>query len=59
MSMGGTTAMAITQALGSDAAATGLSPDEPLRARGGLLEFRTIADAARGPPRDPVVLERA
>jgi hypothetical protein len=59
MSMGGTTAMAITQALGFNAATAGLNAADSRRARGRMLELLTIADAARGPPRDCVVLERA
>jgi hypothetical protein len=59
MSMGGTTAMAITRALGSDAATADLNAADGRRAQGRMLEFLTIADAARGPPRDPAVLERA
>jgi hypothetical protein len=59
MSMGGTTAMAITKALGTNAATAGLSAADSRRAQDRLLGFLTIADAARGPPRDWVVLERA
>jgi hypothetical protein len=59
MSMGGTTAMAITKAPGSDAATADLNAAESCRAQDRQLKFLTIADAARGPPRDWVVLERA
>jgi hypothetical protein len=59
MSMGGTTAIAITQALGTNAATAGLNAADSRRAQGPMLELPTIADAARGPPRDCVVLERA
>jgi hypothetical protein len=59
MSMGGTTAMAITKALGTNAATAGLSAADARRSQGRLPGFLTIADAARGPPRDWVVLEGA
>jgi hypothetical protein len=50
--------MAITQALGSNAATAGFSAaDHGIQDR--LVEFLTIADLARGPPPDQVVLERA
>ena len=56
--LGGTAAMAISQALGSNAATAGISAaDHETQDR--LVEFLTIADPARGPPRAQVVPERA
>ena len=49
--------MAIIKALGSNATTAVLSADHGTDDR--LLEVLTIADRARGPPREPVVLERA
>jgi hypothetical protein len=44
--------MAMTQTFGSDVAAMGLHAAQPDRAQAGLLDYLSVADAARGPPRD-------
>jgi hypothetical protein len=55
--MGGTAAMAITQALGSSVATAGFGATDE-RTRDRPPELLTVADPARGPPDDPVVLEQ-
>lgn len=50
-------AVAIIQALGSNATTAGFSADHGTEDR--LLEALTNADRARGPPREAVALERA